>query len=468
MRTSICVNAEIPVDAIHELASRDLWWYCKIKAPNFYTDNCDYLREVCEAWQEFEHDDNELLIINMPPRHGKSRTAGLAVQWLLGQNPHYKIITASYNEKLSRVFSKSARNDIQERRAHADRIVYSDIFPNTKIAYGAGAVDLWRVEGSPTDNYLATAPGATVTGFGGDFIVIDDIIKNSYEANNQTIMQQHFEWFTDTMYSRLEGKRKLILIMTRWATKDLAGRVVSMYESQGRKYRVISKKACNGDSMLNPDILNREQYDLLIQTIGEDIVRANYDQEPIDLKGKLYEYFLTYKELPKFTYIKAICDTADTGSDYLCNVIYGETRDKKAFVLDVYYTKEGMETTERETARRLTEHKVNKFMPESNNGGLGFSRAVQRECVGMGNSTTVFEPYTQTRNKEARILSNASAVMKNIYLPEQWNKMWPQFYKDMTEYQREGKNLHDDAPDAMTAIAELLTDNSREWTFIGR
>lgn len=450
-----------------EVASRDLWWFCKIKALDFYSDDCSYLKEVCEAWQEFEYDDNELLVINVPPRHGKSRTAGLAVQWLLGQNPHYKIITASYNEKLSRVFSKSTRNDIQERKAQADRIVYSDIFPCTKIAYGAGGADLWRIEGSPTDNYLATAPGATVTGFGADFIIIDDIVKNAYEANNQTILQQHFEWFTDTMYSRLEGKRKLILIMTRWATKDLAGRVMEMYEEQGRKYRLISKRACGEESMLNPGILNREQYDLLAQTIGEDIVRANYDQEPIDLKGKLYEYFLTYKdnEKPKFTYINAICDTADTGEDYLCNIIYGETFDRKAYVLDVYYTKDSMEKTEQETARRLTEYKVFLFMPESNNGGRGFCRSVERICRETKNHTTHFKPYTQTLNKEARILSNATAVMRNIYLPEQWNKMWPQFYKDMTEYQREGKNLHDDAPDCMTAIAELLTDNSGNWLF---
>ena len=84
--------------------------------------------------------------------------------------------------------------------------------------------------------------------------------------------------------------------MTRWATGDMAGRLMQMLDEQGRKYKLISKKAYNKDTntMLNDNILNKTQYDLLLQTVGEDIVRANYDQEPIDIQGKLYKQFLTY------------------------------------------------------------------------------------------------------------------------------------------------------------------------------
>lgn len=443
-------------DILSELASRDLWWYCRIKAPDFYTEDCRYLQEVCEAWQEFENDDNELLVINMPPRHGKSRTAGLAVQWLLGRNNGYKVITVSYNEKLSRRFSKAARDDIMERKSDGNRIVYSDIFPETKIAFGGASVDLWRLDGSKMDNYLATAPSATVTGFGADYIIIDDVVKNAYEANNRNILEQHFEYFTDTLYSRLEGKRKLILIMTRWSTKDLAGRVMELYESQGRKYRVISKAAFDGSKMLNERVLSKEQYDLLIQTIGEDIVRANYDQEPIDIKGRLYSTFQTYQRenVPAFRRICAQCDTADKGQDFLCLIIYGETFNRNAYVLDVYYTKDGMNITEKEISRRLTETKAIYARFESNFGGEAFAKIIKIQLEKLGNYFTRIRTFTQTKNKEARILANSTNVTRHVIFPEDWKTRWPIFYRDVTEYQREGDNEHDDGPDCLSLVCE--------------
>lgn len=128
--------------------------------------------------------------------------------------------------------------------------------------------------------------------------------------------------------------------MTRWATGDMAGRLMQMLDEQGRKYRLISKKAYNSqtNTMLNPNILNKMQYELLIQTIGEDIVRANYDQEPIDIKGKLYKQFLTYNPadirtidnpegIITFREIRARADVADQRRRLFINAyIWGNIR----------------------------------------------------------------------------------------------------------------------------------------------
>lgn len=447
-----------------ELARRNLYDYCLTKNEKFYKDKA-YLKEICDAIQEFENDDNELLVINAPPRFGKSFTATNSAQWLLGRNPKYKMMTCSYNETLSMKFSRQVRNAIQESFIDSsfNKIVFKDVFPSVKIKYGCSSTQMWALDGNNEENYLATSPNATTTGIGADFIIIDDIIKNKYEACNSTILSKHWEWFTDTLYSRLEGKRKILVFMTRWATKDLAGRLIQMFKEQKRKYRLITKKACDNGVMLNDTILNYQQYQNLVQTIGEEIVRANYDQEPIDLKGILYENLITYDidsmnedEKPKFVKILANCDTADTGLDYLCCVIYGQTKEKKNYILDVYYTQDSMEITEEEVAKRLTTFKVQHFYPESNNGGRGFSRSVERRCREMGNNFTVFRPYTQTLNKQARILSNATTVELNVFFPKNWSKLFPTFYQHVTEYQRTGKNEHDDAPDCLTSIVEKL------------
>ncbi len=125
------------------------------------------------------------------------------VQWLLGNDNDKKIMTGSYNETLSTVFSKNVRNAIQETKADEDVVVFNDIFPDTHIKYGDAAMNLWSLEGG-YNNYLATSPTGTATGFGADIIIVDDLIKNAEEANNATVLEKHWEWFTNTMLSRLE------------------------------------------------------------------------------------------------------------------------------------------------------------------------------------------------------------------------------------------------------------------------
>jgi predicted phage terminase large subunit-like protein len=415
------------------------------------------LKDKCKEYQDFYESDEEYLIDNEPPRHGKSRTATLFVQWVLGKYPKDKVITGSYNETLSTVFSKGVRNKIQERSAD-DRIVYSDIFPNTRVKRGDGAANLWGIEGNDTNSYLATSPTGTATGFGADLMLIDDLIKNEYEARNDNIKEQHFKWFTDTMLSRREGKRKVIIVMTRWASDDLAGRVMETLDRQGKKYRLICYKAYDNGKMLCDDILNLSQYnDILNGDTGKDIVEANYNQSPIDIQGRLYTTLQTYDELPEnIESIDSYTDTADEGKDYLCSIIYAVS-DCKAYVLDVIYTQEGMEITEDLVAKAHTEHNVNRAKIESNNGGKGFARNVRRIASDKyGNTHTRFYTFTQTKNKNSRILTGSTGVMNNVLFPAGWENMWREYWRDMTKYQRIGKNAHDDAQDATTGVYENL------------
>nr|WP_330366689.1 phage terminase large subunit [Enterocloster clostridioformis] len=390
--------------------------------------------------------------------HGKSRTAGLLVEWVLGNDQTQKIMTGSYNETLSTMFSKSVRNDIQEEKADENRIVFSDIFPGVSIKRGDGAMNLWSLEGG-YNNYLATSPTGTATGFGATLLIIDDLIKNSEEANNELTKEKHWNWFTDTMLSRLEEDGKIIIIMTRWASDDLAGRALEHFKEAGAKVRHISMKALqNPDTheMLCPEVLSYKSYQAKIQAMGADIASANYQQEPIDLKGRLYTSFKTYSgELPQFKEIRNYTDTADTGEDYLCSINYGVTFANEAYVLDILYTKEPMEVTEPATARMLLEGAVNLARIESNNGGRGFARNVRRILEQeLGSNYTTIKWFTQTQNKQARIYSNSSWVMQHIYYPEDWKNRWPEYHNAMIKYQREGQNKHDDAPDATTGIAE--------------
>lgn len=452
--------------ALIELAKREFFFYCQLKAPDFYKSDRTFLVNLCNGLQEFVESDEEVCIVNIPPRHGKSRTAGNLVEWCLGNDPTYKIMTGSYNETLSTMFSKNVRNSIQEEKADEGKPVFSDVFPGVKIKYGDGAMNLWSLEGG-YNNYLATSPTGTATGFGCNLMIIDDLIKSALEANNATVLENHWSWFTDTMLSRLEEGGKIIVIMTRWHSEDLAGRVLEWCQNSNKKYRHIKDKALLDPTkrlMLCPEILSYESYKDKTSAMGEDIASANYNQEPIDLKGRLYTKFKTYEDIPRdiggnqlFTEIKNYTDTADEGSDYLCSITYG-VYNMEAYVLDIIYTQEAMEHTEGKVAKMLFDHKVNIADIESNNGGKGFARAVESilQQQFQTNKTSI-KWFHQSQNKKARILSNATWVMDHIYFPKNWRDRWPDYYKDMNKYQREGKNAHDDAPDATTGIAEKIS-----------
>ncbi len=476
----------------YELASESLWEYCKLIQPKFFKEGRYHLKRISDTIQALYEgriikfnpkDDWEIvdsveglsgyivcrkMMLNVPPRHGKSFSATMGSQWMFGKNPENKIITCSYNERLASRFGKSVRNGISATRQDNKRVVFNDVFPGVSIKYGDASSTMWSLEGQYF-SYLATSFNGTVTGIGCNIGIIDDQIKNADEANNEGLLQSHWEWYTDTFLSRLEENAIQIVIMTRWSSKDICGRLL---EIEGEEWYELKLKACLNEEtheMLCPDLLSYESYKDKTKPgkMSPEIALANYQQEPIDVKGKLYSSFKTYRNLPKDAFgrllydeIIAYADTADEGSDYLCNVI-GIKYQGEGFITDVYYTKAGMEITEPETAKRLVENDVNRAKIESNNGGRGFARNVEKNIWDKYRTRKVkIEWFHQSENKMARILSNSSFVMEHIYFPWNWNERWPEYYKDMSKYQREGKNKHDDAPDATTGFAEMIQDGS--------
>ena len=443
------LKEELKKQARLELARRDFFEYCKLTASDFYKEDRTFLKSMCNELQSFYESDERVVVINLPPRHGKSRTAGKLVEWIFGQNNKEKIMTGSYNEILSGTFAKSVRDEIASEKTEGVT-VYTDIFPNTKIKYGESSANKWALEGSSQANYLATSPKGTATGFGCTIMIIDDLIKNVEEAYNENILQKQIDWFNNTMLSRTETGFKLIIIMTRWAENDLAGYILANYDN----VRHINYKAVqeNG-SMLCEDILNKEDYEFKTKNMNKDIVYANYQQEPIDVKNRLYSGFKTYEKLPPAHYIMNYTDTADEGSDYLCSIDYLMYMDDY-YILDVLYTQDPMEITEPAVAQMLTKDNVGNANIESNNGGRGFARNVIMNLNKLNNKHTKVRWFHQNQNKVARILSNSTGVMNNIYFPINWEDKFPEFAKHLKHYVRTGKNEHDDAEDCLTGVYE--------------
>lgn len=480
-------------DPRYKLANESFWEYCKLKYPKHYKNSRPYQKEICDSFQalyekriiRFSEDDPWQLVdttdglqnylicrkmkLNVPPRHYKSFTATLFSQWVLGKNNENRIITSSYNETLSGRFAKAVRDGIDETRIDDKRVVFNDIFPDTHIKQGDAANQMWALEGQ-FFNYLATSFNGTVTGVGCNIGIIDDQIKTAAEAHNDNLLENHWSWYTDTFLSRLEEDALQIIIMTRWSTKDICGRLEK--EAEASEWYELRLKACintETEQMLCEEVLSYKSYKSKKALMSVDVFMANYQQEPVDVQGRLYSELKTYTYLPRddkgntlFEKIISYTDTADTGADFTCTVV-GLLYAGEGYIIDVYYSEKPMEITEPDTAKLLIENEVNVSHIESNNGGRGFARNVERIMWEKYKSRKVtIKWFHQGLNKVSRILSNATYIMEHIYFPNNWNVRWPGFYEAIMTYQAKGKNKHDCAPDALTGFVEKMDSTKKK------
>lgn len=510
-----------------DLAKENLWDFCEVLSPDFYKEDRTHLMElttllgflyqgklkvpefilqgeekiavadtdielaVGRAWKKF--------MMNVPPQHGKSRTLTNFSSWMLGKNNAERILLASYNDDTSTDFSKYTRDIIKEEKVDPDDltdVIFRDIFPDTKLKHGSATFKQWALEGQHF-NYKGGGIGGSFTSKGGTVLMIDDPIKNLEEALNENALERAWNFITGTFMSRAsaEGGQPLeILNMTRWAEKDPCGRFLEdqklyylgntpfLIDDQEYyfphlyafgKWLLVKMEVIDAQgSMLCPSIFGKERYDDLVAVMPEVTLRANYHQEPVNLKGMLYQNLKTYKynEMPAFERIINYTDTADEGPDFLCSICAGIYKGE-AWILDVYYTQAGMEITEPATADLLVRNSVNKSTIESNNGGRGFARNVDRLMWENHKTRRVqVKWFHQSKNKMARILTSSTFIMNHIYFPEDWNKRWPEFYKSIKGFVKDGKNIHDDAEDALTGIAETIdktvhkpTDKPKGW-----
>lgn len=436
------------------LARQSLWHYCQLRTPAFYLSDREYLKNMTKTIQAFIEDpEAHFLILSTPPRHGKTLTAQHTSEWVLGRNPNTKIITGSYNEILSQQFSKAVRNTIQEQKVESDRFVFSDIFPGVKIRRGDASAKLWGIDGSPTTNYLATSPGGTATGIGANILILDDMIKNPEDAYNLRNLDGIWQWFTSNLMQRTEGSDyKIIVIATRWAKADLSGRILDHYP-QAREIKL--KAVLEPGKMLDSRILSWNDYQLKTQEMNPDIAEANYNQEPIERKGVLYPELMEWTEIPDETpeTVYARCDTADTGTDSLVTIYYRKSLAGDIYVLNIYSSDEPMEITEPATVRDIKETGCAEIKIESNNGGRGFARNIQRLLQEQGIQCAVMT-QPQTANKESRIMASETFVKRHIFMPPNWRQKHPEAYRHITTYMRGGRNQHDDEVDVLASIYE--------------
>jgi predicted phage terminase large subunit-like protein len=245
------------------------------------------------------------LVINLPPRYLKSIAASVAFPaWLLGHDPTIRIICASYSENL-------AGKHALDCRAVMESDWYRCVFPGTRISREKNA-ELNFVTTRHGYRY-STSVGGTLTGRGGNFMIIDDPIKPE-DAMSDSRRSAVNEWFDRTLYSRLDDKRNdvIILIMQRLHIDDLTGHVLGKEPWVHLNLPAIAETEQSiqigpnrfhtrrPGELLHEARESKADLDRIKATIGSFNFSAQYDQRPIPLEGEIvrWEWLQLDDELP--------------------------------------------------------------------------------------------------------------------------------------------------------------------------
>ena len=278
-----------------------------------------HLEAITYALMRVMRGEIKRLIIAVPPRHLKSICASVAFPaFLLGHCPKHRIICVSYSESL-------ARTHANDCRALMRSPLYRSVFPRTIISPDKDSEFEFRT--TERGYRLATSVGGTLTGRGGNIIIIDDPMKPQ-DAQSELARSAVLQWYGNTLLSRLDNKSTapIIVVMQRLHVDDLAGHLI---EQSGWHVLNLPAIAETDETVLLSPIHvyrrrlgealhpEREPLEVLAEikkSMGSKEFSAQYQQEPVPPGGDMikWAWFRRYGETPQLQYGDRILLSWDT------------------------------------------------------------------------------------------------------------------------------------------------------------
>jgi len=267
---------------------------------------------------KFVNYEIQYLIVEMPPRHGKSEMVSRRLPaFALGLDPREEIISCSYASFLASKMNRDVQRIIQTPE-------YSQIFPETKIAGMEGTKSSDARKNNEefeivdfNGSYRSAGVGGGITGAGMTLGIIDDYCKNAEEAESETYREKAWEWYTSTFFTRMEGNSRVLITATRWHEDDLIGRVLE--SEHGKNWKVVKLKAIREDDdnpddprepgqALWPDKYPENKLNEIKTAVGSRVFTSLYQQEPTAAGGTIFkrEWFRFYDELPKARILRRV------------------------------------------------------------------------------------------------------------------------------------------------------------------
>ena len=395
-------------------------------------------RLICKELDSFLKDpDRQFLMVFVAPRRGKSEIISRRFPaYVFGRHPDASIIATSYGSDLASAMNRDVQRII-------DNDLYRDVFPKTFLnsknvkSTSRGTYirtsDKFEIVGHK-GLYRSAGVNEGITGMGCDIALIDDPIKNYEDAMSPVKQESAYNWYQSTLFTRLQGMKKVIMVLTRWSPSDLAGRILEDAEKnpEAPQWEVISlPEEFDPDNpnihpedirteegeLLWPEMFDRKTVNQQKHSVGTKVWESLYQQRPTPGDGTIFKttWFKYYKELPQLDSIRASVDCAFTDtakSDFVAMTVWGTSGANK-YLLHLVRERLDFSATINELLRiKIMFPNCEKIIIENKANGPAVISTLQSKIPGIVG-------YNPTSSKAAR----ATAVSPqfeagNVYLPD--------------------------------------------------
>ena len=292
---------------IQNRAKDDFLSFVKCVWPEFIEGS--HHRHIAEKFNKLARGEIKRLIVNMPPRHTKSEFASyLLPSWMVGRNPKLKIIQATHTGELAIKFGRKAKHLIDSEEYHK-------IF-QTRLQEDSKAAGRW--ETAQGGEYFAAGVGGAITGRGADLLIIDDP-HSEQDAMSESALEGAYEWYTSGPRQRLQPGASIVLVMTRWSTKDLTAQLLkAQKEVKGDQWEVVEFPAIldhgTEDQAVWPEYWKLDELEKVKATLPVGKWNAQWMQRPTSEEGALIkrEWWRVWDKdyIPNLHYVIQSYDTA--------------------------------------------------------------------------------------------------------------------------------------------------------------
>lgn len=297
----------------------------------------DRLTKACDDWEQGK---STYLLVNVPFRHGKSDLISRYFPaFFIGRMSEHQpdIIMSGYGASLVEGFSKMCKGVIRSPE-------YQDLFPEVQIDRGRDAVDSWGIKGS-SGTVTVVGLGGSITGKGGNLIVLDDYCKNREEAYSEVYREKTWNSFSVDLMTRQNAPACIVVVCaTPWHTDDITGRIKYQMQKDPefpRFEELVFPARCEQWDYLFPEMYDAQWYDNQRATLGPAAASALLDCNPIGEGNKLfkYEWLQTLNEMPSSENLNVyiLIDSANSkrkNNDYTVMTVWGLGRDRNYYLLD--------------------------------------------------------------------------------------------------------------------------------------
>lgn len=423
-------------------------WLCKV---------------VWDFIQEETGDPYNLLLLSMPPQHGKSKwITGTLPSFFLGHYPEKRVIEASYGEGLAKQFGRENKQKVER---------FGGLF-GISVSNDVKSVVDWQLTNG-VGGMISRGLLSGITGKSGDLIIVDDPIKNSEEASSTVTREKIYnEWIT-SVSSRMQANSKAIIIQTRWHEDDLIGRLKD--DPYATYYNL--EAICESED----DPLGREFGEALCPEIGKDekwlsdfkdalcsgeveeggetgqrAWEALYQGHPTTKEGNLIErdWWQYYDGVPPEmdTVIMSVDPAFKDTGDFVAIEVWGK-KGPNIYLMDLVKKHLNFQATMTEIIKRRALYPVEYTLIEDKANGSAIIETLRKKIGGILG-------VTPRESKEERVNAVSFIIEAgNVYLPKD-KKFTAEFVSDCAQFPN-GK--HDDTVDAMTqALAKLIWVNRRK------